>query len=371
MRILFIHLDDINNCPPALNAIQVQVDLGNQVTLLAYDTNNLSDNISKKIEVIDFGKNNNSEWVIKRYFNRLRKRLKIRNFLKRNLEKYDLIWITSEIFVREVGKVLFKTKYIIQLMEMVNYVPLFGHSRLLKFNIKKFAQKAWKIVVPEENRAYIIKTKWELEKLPIILPNKPYQSSLTFELTENAKKMVSKVKNEKKKIILYQGGFSVDRRFEEFAEAINLIGDEYVLYLMGKKNEYCNKILEQYPNVKYLGFLNPPEHLIIAQYAHIGILSYIPIKADFYSELNALYCAPNKIYEYALCGLPMLGTNVLGLKYPFEKYNIGICCDELSSKSICECIRKIEDNYKKMKKSCDIFYNSVDLFEIMKEILEI
>lgn len=370
MKILFVHLDNLIMCPPAINAIQVQADLGNDVTILSYNVSELSDKIKQRVSIVDLGMRCNPKSKLKKYYVRLKKRKEVRKYISKNYMNYDLLWLTSEIAVREVGSILFKTKYIMQLMEMVNYVPQFGNSNIFKFNIKTYAQKALKVVVPEENRAHIIKAEWELNELPTVLPNKPYDLSLNIELSENAKKIVETVEKEKRKIILYQGGFTKDRRFEEFAEAVDMLGEDYVFYLMGFQNEYCREIIKKYPNVVYLGALNPPEHLVVAQYAHIGVLTYIPVKAAFYSELNALYCAPNKIYEYALCELPMIGTNVLGLKYPFEKYNIGRCCEKLTAEDICKTVKEIEKNYDIIKNNCKKFYQSVDLNSIMKGILQ-
>lgn len=357
-------------CPPAINALQIQCDLGHELTVMSYNMDGLSSAVKKRIIVKDLGKRKNPSSKIQKYWIRLKKRKEIRDFIDKHYMEYDLIWLTSEIAVREVGKILLKTKYIMQLMEMVNYVPQFGNCELFKFDIKKYAQNAMKVVVPEENRAYITQVRWELKNLPSILPNKPYDATIDFELSDNAKSIIDILKKEKRKIILYQGGFTEDRRFEEFAEAVDKLGSDYVFYLMGFQNDYCKKILDKYPSVKYLGALNPPEHLVAAQYAYLGVLTYLPVKAAFYSELNALYCAPNKIFEYALCGLPMIGTNVLGLKYLFEKYNIGKCCKELTAESICETVQEIEKEYNIMKSNCRTFYDSVDMVSIMKEILQ-
>lgn len=370
MKVLFIHLDNIMMCPPALSAIQILLDLGHNVSVLSYNLDELPESIKNGVTVIDLGKRVNPDSIAKKYYLRLEKRMQARSYVKKNYTQYNMLWLTSEISVREIGNILLKTKYILQLMEMVNYVPQIGNSKILQFDIKKFAQRAYKVVVPEENRAHIIKARWELDELPSILPNKPYNLTMKSELSEKAKEILKTLKQEKRKIILYQGGFTEDRRFEEFAEAVDLLGDDYVFYLMGFQNNYCKEILKRYPNVVYLGALNPPEHLIAAKYAYIGILTYIPVKAAFYSELNALYCAPNKIYEYALCGLPMIGTNVLGLKYPFEKYNIGRCCEKLTAKCICETVHEIEDNYVELRKNCKKFYNDIDMRTLMEEILQ-
>ena len=45
-----------------------------------------------------------------------------------------------------------------------------------------------------------------------------------------------------------------------------------------------------------------------------SLISREKIEGSGFTILNALYCAPNKIYEYAGCNIPMIGTDVLGLK---------------------------------------------------------
>ena len=372
MNILFLHLDNIILCPPAINVLENLLDQGHTVKLMSYNADQLDKELlgNNALSTIDLGRRVNPKNQLQKYALRYKKRGFIRKYLQKYRKDFDLIWATSEITVRECGVLLLDCKYVMQLMELVNYVPLFGNQTLFQFDIAKYARAAYKVVVPEYNRAHIIKARWELDKLPTILPNKPYRVDLPGEHSKEATKIITMLKNERRKILLYQGGFTPDRRFEEFAEAARLLGDDYVLYLMGFENDYCCKILKEYPHVKYLGALKPPEHLLAAQYAYIGILTYIPVKVAFYSEMNALYCAPNKIYEYALCDLPMIGTDVPGISRIFDKFHIGMYCKELTAVSIAETVKKIEANYDACKLGRKKFYDDVDLKEIVKRIVE-
>lgn len=87
------------------------------------------------------------------------------------------------------------------------------------------------------------------------------------------------------------------------------------------------------------------------------------------SVINALYCAPNKIFEYAGSNVPMIGTDVLGLREPFEKYNIGVCCDSLDEEVIIDAIKLVDENHEVMKKNCRKFFDSVNLDEIVERII--
>ena len=112
-----------------------------------------------------------------------------------------------------------------------------------------------------------------------------------------------------------------DRDFESFAAAIEKIKDEYALYMFGNlrggNKEQFDAFCKKYSCVRYMGFFNPPKHLYFLRYAHIALVPYKPgaIEGAGFSILNALYCAPNKIFEYAGNNLPMVGTDVLGDVY--------------------------------------------------------
>ena len=375
MRIMVIHLNNINMCPPAINLVENLVDHDHDVMLVSYNISEMKSIYKRRDSFHSFDLGNYIIPVskLRKYKLRFKARNIARKYIREHIKEYDRVWTTSEITVRDVGDILITSgvKHILQLMELTDYVPRIGNLKLFSFDIEKYAQLAYKVVVPEINRAHIVKVKWHLNELPIVLPNKPYTINIGEEgISEKAAEIIGFLKNQKKKVILYQGVFTKDRKFDEFAEAVKQVGDEYVLCIMGKDNDYRQEICEKYPSIVYLGFLQPPEHLIIAKYAHIGILTYYPVQEAFYSDLNAVYCAPNKTFEYALCELPMIGTNVPGLREIFDKYQVGRCVEREDYESVILAIRYVEDNYSDMKMNCKRYFESVNLKEIVKNIIE-
>ena len=108
------------------------------------------------------------------------------------------------------------------------------------------------------------------------------------------------------------------------------------------------------------------------EYADIALLPYHPGAVEGvkgFSAFNALYCAPNKIYEYAGKNIPMIGTDVPGLRLPFEKYNIGVCCRDLKPETIVEMVRYVDAHHEEMKKNLQLFYDSTDIDEIVDRIV--
>lgn len=375
MKIMVIHLNNINLCPPAINLVENLVEHGHEVMLVSHNISDMKSIYAnkEKLKRFDLGEYAIPKSKVKKYWLRFKARKKARKFICEHIKEYDRVWTTSEITVRDVGNILLNSgvKHILQLMELTDYVPQIGNFKVFSFDIETFAQRAYKVVVPEINRAHIVKVRWHLKDLPEILPNKPYTVNVSEDgISQKAIEIINFLKKQDKKIILYQGGFTKDRKFDQFADAAKELEDDYILCLMGKDNEYRREICAKYPHVHYLGFLQPPEHLVIAKYAHIGILTYYPVKEAFYSDLNAVYCAPNKTFEYALYKLPMIGTNVPGLSEIFEKYEVGCCIEKDDKRSVIEAVRYVENNYATMKRNCKLYFDSVNLDEIVENIID-
>ena len=372
---IFIY-ENIMLYPPTINLIECLLNNDYKVHLVAEGVLDLSpiilENEKFSYTEIKEVKNNN-------IFLRLKKRkIKTKGYrdaLKDTLDG-DIVWTVNPSVVRTLGKNLLKysNRHVMQLMELTDKYPMFRGAKFLKFDIKYYAQNAWKLVVPEENRAYIQKVGWNLEKLPYVLPNKPYCLK-SDEITDDMIPVIGEMKKEKRKKIIYLGVISTDRDLQSFAEAIEKVKEDYCLYLFGKFRgegiEEFKKLCNSYSSLKYMGFFNPPKHLEFLKYADIALVPYKPgeIEGNGFTILNALYCAPNKIYEYAGCSIPMIGTDVLGLKEPFEKYNIGVCCKDLKPETIIEAIKYVDANHDQMVINSKTFFDSVDLDYIINSII--
>ncbi|CCY21579.1 putative uncharacterized protein [Firmicutes bacterium CAG:24] len=372
---IFIY-ENVMLYPPTINLIECLLNNEYKVHLVAEGVADLPAVIieNEKFSYTEIKAVKNSN-----IFLRLKKRqIKTKGYrdaLKDTLDG-DIVWTVNPSVVRTLGKNLlsYSNRHVMQLMELTDKYPLFRGAKILKFNIKYYAQNAWKVVVPEENRAYIQKVGWNLENLPYVLPNKPYYLK-SGEIKDDMIPVIEEMKKEKRKKIIYLGVISADRDLQSFAEAIERVKEDYCLYLFGKFRgdgvDEFKKLCNNYSSLKYMGFFNPPKHLEFLKYADIALVPYKPgeIEGNGFTILNALYCAPNKIYEYAGCSIPMIGTDVLGLKEPFEKYNIGVCCKNLKPETIIEAIKYVDANHDQMVVNAKAFYDSVDLDCIVNSIV--
>lgn len=373
MRILVVAYAELSSYPPIITLVKHLIDLGLKVDLIVRNEKKYDFGKGYEVNILDITNFRHSKISI---LNRI-KRISL---LKRYFEKYksrnDYIWTCTDYTVLLLGdRLLGCRNHIMQLMELVNTVSRYNNAKirkldilgLQKVNLGRYGRHAKTVVVPEINRAHITKAWWRLKKTPVVLPNKPYDIPNGSPKPETTK-IISRINNGKKTVI-YQGLIGAERRLDAYAEAVRLLGEDYQLCVMGQDTQIPEQRIDmskEYPDVLRLGFIIPPEHLHITKSSHIGILSYIPQKGN---ELNVLYCAPNKIYEYAGCGIPMICHALPALIQVFDKYKIGVCVDEMTPEKIAEGIITIEEQYETMRQNCYRFYESTDLQQIIKSIL--
>lgn len=370
MRIIVVHMGDILACPPALNLLNLLEELNIEVVLITTKTKFLPksklNNVMFEELCIDYKQ-------IKTPMSKLLYIPKIKKMIWEKIEHYYIndafIWITSDVALKYLGKKIIGTRYVLQLMELSEELYYYNKLPIFKLNAKKIGNGALAVVVPEYNRAHITKAWWELKNLPLIFPNKPYLKEKieknAYVQDKEAKEILKKIGN--RKIILYQGILTKERPLDKFIKAIDQLGDKYAFVVMSSGENIYEKIESK--NYYFIPFVKPPMHLEITSHAYIGVLSYIPVKSH-YSILNAIYCAPNKIYEYSMFGIPMLGNDIPGLRYAFDTSGAGICIYNFDENLIIQGIKSIENNYEKYTYNSKKFYESLDLRTQLTDILE-
>lgn len=365
MNVLVVHYEVLEHFPPVRNLVQVLLRNGHRVTLITVLKELKSDELTSSLKLIPI-----PEFQAKNIFapvDYIMKNFSLRDIVQAEMKNNDILWTTTDGTVRALGALVYRYKHIMQLMELIEDIPAFPRVNFIKYKIYRFARKAYKVVVPEYNRAHITQAWWDLKKVPNILPNKMLEPDL-LKIPDKVAEILNQMENEDRKIVLYQGVFYADRNLDLFVAAVEKLNKKYVLYLMGRATPYKKYLCDTY-GCRSIEFIAPPYHLAITQKAYIGLLPYVAGKLKHYSILNGLYCAPNKIYEYAFSGVPMIGTDVPGLQMPFMSYDIGYICSPYTVDSIIDCLEKIDERYDELSKNCHEFYDSVDMDKIVEEIL--
>jgi glycosyltransferase involved in cell wall biosynthesis len=298
---------------------------------------------------------------------------KLWDSVSKRLKRDTLVWSTSEKSVHLFGSKYLKVNHIMQLMELIES-PTVKESDFLgkATNLSKIAQNAKVTVVPEYNRAHLMKLWWKLDKIPFLLPNKLtlHPRLRNCEINQiDIKDKILRIIDSGKRIILYQGVVHEQRNLLPFINAINKLKDKYVLVLMTELNSFSKKLLFENPEIIHIPWIKAPQHLQITSWASIGLLSYEAKKMGNLSILNALYCAPNKIFEYSGFGIPMLSNDCPSLGPIFNQKEIGEIIDFENTESILEAILKIEKFEDDYIENCNSYFDEVDMdIEISKII---
>lgn len=380
MKLAVVVREDIRHLPPILSLLSSLSRLGQDVTLVTGDASPIQ-GIEKgtgSIDVVEYGGSDNRN-IVTIGLSWRRRNAFIRDFLIERGEEYDVVWIGSDITARNVGNALGGLRYILQLHELIERVPLVtrrGDVPLSSSAVPRIARGAWKVVVPEYNRAHIQAVYWDLPRVPFVLPNKPaYQPAEFGDLLKEYEEPYSLLQGEKSKVMLYQGAFGGDRDMEPFADAVAALNGEYALYLMGSiPNDAIRKRVDDLcsrENVHYLGFVDPPYHLRFTELAYVGLMPYTPGPAGYLSRLNALYCAPNKIWEYTRKGVPVVASDVPGLRSAIEAGGFGATMRGNTADDVCAAVREVESRHAEMSSAALSFYQSVDYDALVAEILEL
>lgn len=266
---------------------------------------------------------------------------------------YDLLWVIHEKTLLQFGRALKGRKYVVSLYELND------HDRHFLDKLSAPLQNASEVIVPEYNRACILRV-WEgLSDTPTVIPNKP--------LRHPGKRFIANPYADMfrgKKVILYQGYIQKSRNIDTLCEACKDMTGYSLVIMGGGDQEYIGALKAKYPHVIHIPFVTPPAHLEITSHAYIGIVKY-----DFVL-LNAIFCAPNKTWEYAGFGIPVLGHDIPGLEYTVGRYHAGICCDMDHIESVRAAIRKIESQYDYYSANALEFYNSFDLPSAINGVVE-
>ena len=381
-RVFIIMQMDLIYYPPALTLIKTLCDLKYMPIYVGeYSDEKQKSELTKRgVRFIDAPKFNPKASLLKKWVTYIR----YKHFVYRILETYetndrDEVWLLNDgrvLLLLVLDKIVKKYKTVVQLYEFSLFKYSWKH-RLLNpfFNAQKTLQQAHKVVCCEYNRAQIEKNIFQLNKTPHILPNKPYEEE-TDKIPDDIRAVLNGISGKvaHKRVLLYQGIIlQRERRLDEFCEAISELPEEYVLVIMGQTTPYAQNLRAKYPSEKilFVPFIRPPYHLLVTQMASIGILSYIPDNSNMEDVINTIYCAPNKIFEYAKYNKPMIANDVPGLKYIFSQYGCGEVVDyPLKAQEIVEKIHAIEMHYPEYANNARKYYDSIQLPSIIKQIIE-
>lgn len=360
MHIIYIHKEEVHKRPPVLSVLTHLSALGQDIDLITCGINEsvktVLNNNNINVYILPYCKAKHKLGKLKEYYLFRRDAYRL---IRTLYQKNSVLWIEAGATIVSLGKKINLFRHILQIQE------LHESEKTTLRSIKNVINSAHAVFIPEYNRCVLYQVWFQLKKRPILLPNIPAYIPSLSDLKSYELKYSNLIKQiQGNKLIIYQGYIGTDRPLDNYIFAIKKLGKPYQLLLVGKD---CGKLADYkkiLPDLIHIPFVPSPEYLFFTKLSYIGIVSYDPL------ILNNAYCAPNKIFEYANYGLPMLGNDIPGLKYMIESYQSGKIVDDENINNIVEAIRQIDDNYLDYSINAFSMLKSFDNKSVIKSVLD-
>jgi len=180
------------------------------------------------------------------------------------------------------------------------------------------------VIAANPERARLMAEHYGLRRTPEYMrnipPQRPLDPSIHAEIIRRYPALARK--NAEDRIILYQGDVSLERGLARFVQALAYLRPNYRLIVAGDGPDLgrLKELGEAWKKEGRFATLGRVPHALLQAVsirADVGIVTYP------YEGLNNIYCAPNKLFEYAQAGLPVIATDQPPLKALVSEYRIG------------------------------------------------
>lgn len=180
------------------------------------------------------------------------------------------------------------------------------------------------VIAANPERAALMAEHYGLERQPESMRNipSPRQSGRSRDDITHVYPALAR-RDSTDRVLLYQGDVSVARELDRFVEALAHLPGEYRLIIAGAGPDLERlKTLGQpwASEGRFSTLGRVPIDLLpaVTASADVGIVAYS------FAGLNNFYCAPNKVFEYAQAGIPVIATGQPPLRALVEPHGIGL-----------------------------------------------
>jgi glycosyltransferase involved in cell wall biosynthesis len=165
-----------------------------------------------------------------------------------------------------------------------------------------------------------------------------------------------------KRIVLYAGTLESWASRDLLEEMVLDWPQEYVLVLHSRANtnERMKRFLERLAGTGKIlisGNILPHDRLVeLMSSADFGLAPYRPTPEHLWSGKNIYHIghSSGKVAFYAMCGLPIIASDLPIYRTAFAKYDCGKVYERV--KSICEILPKLDENYEHHSRESKKFY---------------
>lgn len=163
-------------------------------------------------------------------------------------------------------------------------------------------------------------------------------------------------------VFLYQGALEVARGLDLLVDCFKILSNKYVVIFMGygSLSGYIQAEADSTDNIFYHEAVPMSKLKDTTSSADYGMSLIAP------ASLNEEYCMPNKLFEYIMYGLPVIGFNTKDQAEFIKKHDIGYVLEKYDAASLKELILSIDskkypffkENVQKIRK--DISWETME-----------
>lgn len=318
----------------------------NKIFLLGMGSGNFK--IDKKIYVKLFGFKNTNKIIGQKIISFIIFYLSVLFFLTNKDVKLINAHSVSVLPLAFLLKIIKRSKLVYDTHELETETDQMSSFRkfIFKFIEKKIIHHCDLIITVSENISDWYSKEYKINR-PLVIKN-----GCNFYKIDKKKNLLRKklkISNNKK-ILLYQGDLAKVKGIELVIDAFKKRNrskmDKIVFVLIGYGELYnkIEKTVNEYSNIYLIKSIPYQKLRNYTASADLGIM--LPKNTC----LNNFFCMPNKLFEYAMSGLPMITSNMKEMSSVVNRYNFGIVIKKLSVTSINNSLDKlmIKKNLKQL-----------------------
>jgi glycosyltransferase involved in cell wall biosynthesis len=138
------------------------------------------------------------------------------------------------------------------------------------------------------------------------------------------------------KILIYQGSLQAGRGLELMLQTMSLLPD-CTLWIVGDGPLYdsLRQQAQPLPNVRLWGAVPFADLPAITAQATVGL------SLENGDALNLQYATPNKVYDYLAAGLPVVISNLPGLRSQTEPYQAGVVLHQHTPQALAQTVSQL------------------------------
>lgn len=234
-------------------------------------------------------------------------------------------------------------------------------KKLSKFVERLFLKSCDLIVVVGENIADWYATEYQIDR-PIVVKNSPrLRDRFKCDLFRDELNISSQ-----QKILLYQGGLMKGRGVQLILEAFRVRkSDDVVVVFMGYGDleDEIKDAAKARSNIRFHPAVPPNIVLNYTSSADFGI-SLIENTC-----LSYFFCMPNKLFEYAMAGLPVIVSDMKEMAYAVSEHEFGTVIRDMSVDTINQAVdRLVDESLNELSEKAYLFARS-HAWEVQEKVM--